>query len=69
VSCGQTVLRTNIRFGAKDAPFIRTLGAKNASENSTIPTPTILGVKWEWGMENEEKNVLMYEYLGRYGIY
>jgi hypothetical protein len=29
VSCGQTVRRMNIRFGAKDDPFIRTSGTKN----------------------------------------
>jgi hypothetical protein len=29
VSCGQTVLGMNIRFGAKDAPFIWTSDTKN----------------------------------------
>jgi hypothetical protein len=55
VSCGQTVRRIDIRFQAKDAPFIRTSEAKKTrSENSTV-CPPILGVKWGGGMENVEK--------------
>jgi hypothetical protein len=58
----------NIRFRAKDAPFIRTSGTKNPSENSTI-FPPILGVKWGGGMANVEKNALKFDYLGRYERY
>jgi hypothetical protein len=68
VSCGQTVLDSNIRFGAKDAPFIRTSGTKTPSENATI-FPPILVVKWGGGMENVGKNALKFDYLGRYERY
>jgi hypothetical protein len=68
VSCGQTVLGRNIRFGANDPPFIRTPGTKKTFENSTI-FPPIFGVKWGGGMENVEKNALKFDYLGRYARY
>jgi hypothetical protein len=40
----------NIRFGAKDAPYIQTSGTKTPSKNSTTFL-SILGVKWGAGME------------------
>jgi hypothetical protein len=55
-----------MRFGAKDAPFIRTSGTKNPFENSTI-FPLILGVKWGRGMEIFGKKALMLEFLDRCG--
>jgi hypothetical protein len=59
----------NIRFGAKDAPFIRTSGTKSPSENFTI-FPPILGVKWGAGMENVGKKTHeKFDYLGRYERY
>jgi hypothetical protein len=59
----------NIRFGAKDAPFIRTSGTKKTpSENSTIFLH-IWGVNWGGGMENVGKNALNFDYLGRYERY
>jgi hypothetical protein len=57
-----------LRFGAKDAPFIRTSGIKTPSENSTI-FPPILGVKWGGGMENVDKNALKFDYFGSYDRY
>jgi hypothetical protein len=57
----------NIRFEAKDAPFIRTSRTKKTlSENSTI-FPPILGVKWGGGMEKCGNKALMLEFLDRYG--
>jgi hypothetical protein len=58
----------NIRFGAKDAPFIRTSGTKNPIRKFNH-LPPILGVKWGGGMENVEKNALKFDYLGRYERY
>jgi hypothetical protein len=58
----------NIRFGAKDAPFIRTSGTKNPIRKFDH-LPPILGVKWGWGMGKSGKNVLMLEYVGLYDRY
>jgi hypothetical protein len=58
----------NIRFGAKDAPFIRTSGTKNPFENSTI-FPLFWGRIREGVQKNAEKNALMFEYIGRCGRY
>jgi hypothetical protein len=53
VSCGQTVLGMNIRFGAKHAPFIRTSGTKT---HPKIPpsSPLSWGERGR-GMENVGK--------------
>jgi hypothetical protein len=44
----------DIRFGAKDAPFIRTSGTKIPIREFNH-LPPIWGVKWGAGMENVEK--------------
>jgi hypothetical protein len=58
----------DIRFGAKDAPFIRTSGTKNSIRKFLHLLP-YFGVKWGGGMENVEKNALKFDYLGRYDRY
>jgi hypothetical protein len=59
----------NMRFGARDAPFIRISGTKKTHPKIQPSSPPILGVKWGAGMENVEKNVLKFDYLGRYDRY
>jgi hypothetical protein len=58
----------NIRFGAKDAPFIRTSGTKNPIRKFNH-LPPILGVKWGVGMEKCRNKALMLEFLDRCGRY
>jgi hypothetical protein len=67
VSCGQTVLDSNIPFGAKDAPFIWTSGKKKTIRK--FNPPPILRVKWGVGMENVGKNALKFDYFDRYERY
>jgi hypothetical protein len=66
VSCGQTVLGMNIRFGAKDAPFIRTSGTENPIRKFHHP---YFGGEMGRGMENVGKNTLKFDYLGLYERY
>jgi hypothetical protein len=54
VSCDQTVLDLNIRFEAKDAPFIRTSGRKTAYKNGTIFPQFWREMGWD--MEKYEKH-------------
>jgi hypothetical protein len=68
VSCGQTVLDINIRFGAKDAPFIRTSGTKKLHPKIQPSSPHF-GGEMGRGMENVGKNALKIDYLGRYDRY
>jgi hypothetical protein len=45
VSCGQTVRRMNMGFGAKDVPFIGTTGTKTPFEKIQPSSPYIGGEK------------------------
>jgi hypothetical protein len=65
VSCGQTVLDSNIRFGAKDAPFIRTSDTKkNIRKFNHLPP--YFGSEMGSGYGKCGKNALKFDYLGRY---
>jgi hypothetical protein len=58
----------DIRFGAKDAPFIRTSGTKkNIRKFNHLPP--ILGVKWGGVLKMWKKNAVKFDYLGRYDRY
>jgi hypothetical protein len=60
----------NIRFGAKDAPFIRTSATRNPIRKfHHLPPTPILRVKCGGGMANVEKNALKFDYLRRYERY
>jgi hypothetical protein len=58
----------DIRFGAKNAPFIRTSGTKNPIRIFNH-LPPYFGGEMGRGMENVEKNALNFDYLGRYERY
>jgi hypothetical protein len=58
----------NIRFGAKDAPFIRTSGTKNPIRKFNH-LPLYFGGEMGRGMEKCGKKAQMLEYLGSYDRY
>jgi hypothetical protein len=58
----------NIRFGAKDAPFIRTSGTKNPIRKFNLLPPYFVGEMWR-GYGKCGKNALKFDYLGRYKRY
>jgi hypothetical protein len=69
VSCGQTVLDSNIQFGAKDAPFIRTSGTKNPIRKFNH-LPPYFGDEMGSGYGKcGKKNALKFDYLGGYERY
>jgi hypothetical protein len=69
MSCGQTVLHINIRFRARHTPFIRAPGAKKTHQKiQQSPLPQFEEWNGEW-YGKMQKNVLIFEYLGRYDRY
>jgi hypothetical protein len=68
VSCGQTVLDLDIRFGAKDAPFIRTSGTKNPIRKFHH-LPPYFGGEMGRGYGKCGKNALKFDYFGSYDRY
>jgi hypothetical protein len=59
----------NIRFGAKDAPFIWTSGTKNSIQKFNHLPPYFGGKMGRAYGKMRKKNLLMLEYLGRYDRY
>jgi hypothetical protein len=58
----------NIRFGAKDAPFIRTSGTKNHIRKFHH-LPPYFGGEMGSGYGKFGENALNFDYVGRYDRY
>jgi hypothetical protein len=69
VSCGQTFLDLDIRFGAKDAPFIRTSGTKNPIRKFNHLPPYFGGEMGRGYGKCGEKKTLKFDYFGSYDRY